>query len=84
MDDVCGNTIASKDDVMQWWSDIMRDDDVSMVQRLKASELIAKAYGMYRNVYVLPSDTVDNIGDDGLISMDLLSDAELARLAGWA
>lgn len=40
--------IATREEVMAFWTEWMRSDEVSFVQRMKASELLARAYGIFR------------------------------------
>ncbi len=40
--------IATREEVMAFWTEWMRSDDVSFVHRVKASELLARAYGIFR------------------------------------
>ncbi len=47
-------SVASVGDVLAFWTGLMYNPDESLVQRLKASELLARAYGMFRE-YVRPS-----------------------------
>lgn len=40
--------IATKEEVMSFWTEWMRSDEVSFVHRVKASELLARSYGIFR------------------------------------
>ncbi len=39
--------IAYRNELLAFWSSVLRDENESRVQRLKASEFLAKAYGMF-------------------------------------
>lgn len=41
--------IATIKDIKRFWSDVMNDEDEIMKNRLRASELLAKAGGMFNN-----------------------------------
>jgi len=71
--------IASKADVLAFWTELMDDTDGGLVQRLKASELLARAYGMFRE-YVRP-ETIPTVYDRALEkAAESLSTEELLRL----
>ncbi len=48
-----GKIIADVSDIQAFWTSIMDDKFESLVQRLKASELLARSYGMFKE-YVKP------------------------------
>ncbi len=72
--------IAQVEDVLEFWTQLMDDSEGSLVQRLKASELLAKSYGMFR-------DSVRPEGFQGVVDkalmerLDELSTEELMKLA---
>ncbi len=70
------NKIAGKNDLLAFWTGLMYDSDGSLVQRLKASELLAKSYGMFKE-YVRP-EAVPSAFERAL---EGLSTEELLRLA---
>lgn len=43
------NNIATIKDIKRFWSDVMNDEDEIMKNRLRASELLAKAGGLFNN-----------------------------------
>lgn len=43
------DNIATIKDIKRFWSDVMNDEDEIMKNRLRASELLAKAGGMFNN-----------------------------------
>ncbi len=53
-----GLEVAGRNDLLAFWTGLMYDSNCSFVQRLKASELLARSYGMFReyvNSEVIPS-----------------------------
>lgn len=42
-------TVATVTDIKAFWSTVMNDEDMAMKDRLRASELLAKAGGMFNN-----------------------------------
>ncbi len=74
-----GKEIASVNDLLAFWTGLMNDSEGSLVQRLKASELLAKSYGMFRD-YVRP-ETVPSAYDRALEkAMEGLSTEQLLKL----
>ncbi len=67
--------VARVEDLLAFWTGLMNDSEGSLVQRLKASELLAKSYGMFRD-YVRP-ETVPSAYERALES---LSTEELLKL----
>lgn len=43
------DNIATIKDIKRFWSDVMNDEDEIMKNRLRASELLAKAGGLFNN-----------------------------------
>ena len=43
------SNIATRMEIQSFWTDIMKDTDSPMKDRLRASELLAKAKGLFRN-----------------------------------
>ncbi|MDE6020313.1 MAG: terminase small subunit [Ruminococcus sp.] len=43
------NHVATTTEIQAFWTDIMKDSDSPNKDRLRASELLAKAKGMFRN-----------------------------------
>nr|DAV36509.1 MAG TPA: Terminase small subunit [Caudoviricetes sp.] len=41
--------VATTTEIQTFWTDIMKDSDSSIKDRLRASELLAKAKGLFRN-----------------------------------
>lgn len=41
--------IASADEIQSFWSDVLKDTEEEMKNRLRASELLAKAKGLFNN-----------------------------------
>lgn len=76
----CNNLeIAGVRDLLAFWTGLMYDSDGSLVQRLKASELLARAYGMFRE-YVNPS-TIPSAYDKAIErAAESLSTEELMKL----
>ncbi len=71
--------IAGRNDLLAFWTGLMYDSDGSLVQRLKASELLAKAYGMFRE-YVDPT-SIPSAYDRALDrAAESLSTEELLKL----
>lgn len=71
--------IAGVRDLLAFWTGLMYDSEGSLVQRLKASELLAKSYGMFRE-YVNP-ETIPSAYDKALEkAVESLSTEELMRL----
>ncbi len=68
--------IARVEDLLAFWTGLMNDSEGSLVQRLKASELLAKSYGMFRE-YVRP-ETVPSAYER---TLEGLSTEELLKLA---
>lgn len=46
---ICSKKIATIADVKAFWTNVMNDEDEIMKNRLRASELIAKAGGAFRD-----------------------------------
>ncbi len=71
--------IAGRNDLLAFWTGLMYDTEGSLVQRLKASELLAKSYGMFRE-YVNP-ETIPSAYDRALEkAMESLSTEQLLKL----
>ncbi len=70
--------IARVEDLLAFWTGLMYDKSESLVQRLKASELLAKSYGVFRE-YVKPEPAG---ADDKALdkALELLSTEELRKL----
>ena len=47
--EIITNNIASIQDIQEFWSSVMKDEETRMTERLRASELLAKAKGMFNN-----------------------------------
>ncbi len=43
------DSIADIDEVMKYWSNLLRDEEADTKDRLKASECLAKRYGLFTN-----------------------------------
>jgi len=71
--------IAQREDLLAFWTGLMNDSEGSLVQRLKASELLAKSYGMFRD-YVRP-ELIPSAYDKALEkAAESLTTEELMRL----
>lgn len=59
------NTIAELEDIFEFWTDIIKDDSRRITDRIKASELLAKAKGAFvEKVEVKQVDTDWFIDED--------------------
>ncbi len=67
--------IADVSDVQAFWTSVMYDGFEKMIQRLKASELLARSYGMFKD-YVKPEYAPSAID----AAMEGLTTEELRRL----
>ncbi len=73
--------VAGPDEVRRFWTDIMFDEYKNLVQRIKASELMAKSYGMFRD-YVQPSYVQPSYEDESIYEeIKNLPTEELMRMA---
>lgn len=46
-DKICSENIATIEDIQRYWTEVMNDIDEQTKNRLRASELLAKAKGMF-------------------------------------
>lgn len=72
--------IAQVEEVKTFWTDIMRDDNYKITDRLKASELLAKTYAIFseHNQDTNTNITIKITGEEDLKK---LSDEELRIIA---
>ena len=72
--------IATIEEALKFQSGIMRDEKIDKVLRLKASELIVKAYGGYTNaINVDPDEEIVQIIDDiqeDLLELEIIEEEE--------
>lgn len=45
--EICAENTATVEEVRRFWSDTMRDESAKLADRLKASEMLARAYGAF-------------------------------------
>lgn len=48
-DKICSKNIATIQEIQEFWTNIMNDEDEPTKNRLRASELLGKAKGMFNN-----------------------------------
>lgn len=47
--EIATENIATQQEVQEFWSSVLRDEDEAVKNRLRASELLAKVKGMFNN-----------------------------------
>lgn len=74
--------VADKLEVMAFWTSLIRDEKTALVQRIKASELLARTYGMFKRYEDEPIPPEEIAAERAIQKRyDEMSIEELAKLA---